>query len=185
MAKNEFKEIPSLLERLKSTWENINSSKPEAANVNRLDLQTIKEAFVAAANYEELNDRWHQAHALFIDQDQWSKEEQQTNKRKALKEAAEILGIVEGKGRRFHPLKDRTIYEHYTWHQTFFFKDKDGNCFDDDGNFIEETELKKQLIDEIQKKYNFPSKRAVVEYLRDTHSIENLPEFRDHSKKPS
>jgi hypothetical protein len=183
MAETEFKEIPSLLERLKSTWKTINSPNSENIKVDRADLQIIREAFVAAANYEELNDRWHQAHALFLDQDQWSKEEQQTNRRNALKEAAEIMGIVEGKGRRFHPLKDRIIYEYYTWHQTFFFKDKDGNYYDEDGNVTEESKLKEQLIYDIQKKHNFPSPRAVVEYLRNTHDIKNLPELRDHSKK--
>lgn len=183
MAETEFREIPSLLEEIKTTWDKINSSNLESVKLDKSDINTIREAFIAAVNYEELNERWHQAHALFLDQDQWSKEEQQANKRKALKEAAEIMGIVEGKGRRFHPLKDRIIYEHYTWHQTFFFKDKDGNYYDEDGNVTEESKLKEQLIYDIQKKHNFPSPRAAVEYLRNTHNIKNLPELRDHSKK--
>lgn len=185
MSETEFEEIPSLLERLKSIWGKINSPTPETVNMNRTDIQTIREAFIAAVNYEELNKRWHQAYALFLDQDQWSKEEQQTKKRNALKEAAKILGVVEGKGRRFHPLKDRKIFEHFTWYQTFLFKDTKGNYYDEEGNIAEEKELKKQLIYDIQKKHKFSSPRAVVEYLRDIHGVEDLPEFRKYSNKSS
>ena len=71
MNKIEFEEIPSLLEKMKSTWKKINFTKPKNVKLDKTDQQTIKEAFIAAANYEDMNERWHQAHRLFIDKDLW------------------------------------------------------------------------------------------------------------------
>ena len=67
MNKNEFEDIPSVLERLKPIWGKINFNKSGTVTLDKSERQVIKEAFIAAANYEDMNERWHQAHRLFID----------------------------------------------------------------------------------------------------------------------
>ena len=72
MNKIEFEEIPSLLEKMKSTWKKINLTKPKNVKLDKTDQQTIKEAFIAATNYTELQKLRMQAYELFTDKDEWS-----------------------------------------------------------------------------------------------------------------
>jgi len=62
---SEFTRMPSLLERMKATWKKINSSESKNAKLDKSDLKMIREAFIVAARYENLNDRYHQACRLF------------------------------------------------------------------------------------------------------------------------
>ena len=88
MNKNEFEEIPSLLEKMKSTWKKINLTKPKNVKLDKTDQQTIKEAFIAAANYTELQKLRMQAYELFIDKDGWSKDKHQSIYDKKLRGSA-------------------------------------------------------------------------------------------------
>ena len=136
MNKNEFEEIPSLLEKMKSTWKKINSTKPKNVKLDKTDQQTIKEAFIAAANYTELQKLRMQAYELFTDKDGWSKDKHQSIYDKKLKEADEIMGILENatkgtRGKKLHPKKDEEIREYYTRFDAFYFKGEDGLYYDD------------------------------------------------------
>ena len=189
MNKSEFEEIPSLLEKMKSTWEKINSTKPKNIKLDTTDQQTIKEAFIAAVNYTELQKLRMQAYELFIDKDGWSKDKHQSIYDKKLKEAAEIMGILENatkgtRSKRFHPKRDEEIREYYTRFDAFYFKGEDGLYYDDEGNAGEiEDDYRKKLIISLAEKFGFASPRAATEYLRKTFGFKNLPEFRDNTKK--
>jgi hypothetical protein len=185
MAETKFKKIPSLLEEMTATWEKINSPNPESVKVNKSDLEVIRRAFISAAKYEGMNDRWNEAYNLFLDKHLWPRDQLQTNTRNALRKASVIMGFIEDKRTRFHSQRDREIYEHYTWYQTFCFKDKDGNYYDEEGEIGNEKKLKIKLIEQIQMKYGFKKFRAVVEYLRDIHGLKNLVELRDHKELSS
>jgi hypothetical protein len=197
-----MKKIPSLLEKMKSTWKKINSTEPKNIKLDKADQQTIKEAFIAADNYTELQKLRVQAYELFIDKDKWSEEEDKRAKdekkqpkdkhrstyNNKLKEAIEIMGILpdatrKGRKKRFHPKKDEEIREYYTRFDAFYFKGKDGLYYDDEGNAGEiEEDYKKKIIVGLQKKFGFGSPRAATEYLRKTFGFKNLPDFRDNNK---
>jgi len=203
MNKSEFEEIPSLLEKMKSTWGKINSTKPKNIKLDTTDQQTIKEAFIAAANYTELQKLRMQAYELFIDKDKWAEEDDKQAKdekkqtkdkhrstyNNKLKEAVELMGILpdatrKGRGKRFHPKVDEEIREYYTRFDAFYFKGEDGLYYDDEGNSgeIEENYRKKTIIS-LANKFGFATPRAATAYLRKTFGFKNLPEFRDNTKK--
>jgi hypothetical protein len=184
MNKSEFEEIPSVLERLKPIWEKINSNKSGTVTLDKSERHAIKESFMSAVNFENFYERWDKAHELF-----YNKDETGFNYDKALREAVEIMGLVEnatkpGKKRRLHPNKDEQIREYYTRFDAFYFKGEDGLYYDDEGNAgeIEENYRKKSIIS-LANKFGFASPRAAEEYLRDTLHFKNVPSFKDHSKK--
>jgi hypothetical protein len=185
MPNTDFDKVPSLLEKMRSTWKILVSSKSNKAKLDESDLQTIKEAFIAAKHYEDLNDQWHRAYKLFV-----NKDEQNFNNDKALREAVEIMGIVpnatqKGKKPRFHPRKRREIYEYYTWFEFFLFENEDGCYYDEEGNnYGNKNDYKKNRIIEMVKKYDFASPRVVEEYLRDNLGLKNIPSFKNHNKNP-
>jgi len=203
MNKNEFEEIPSLLEKMKSTWEKINSTKPKNIKLDTTDQQTIKEAFIAAENYTELQKLRMQAYELFIDKDKWAEEDDKQAKdekyqpkdkhrstyNNKLKEAVELMGILpdatrKGRGKRIHLKVDEEIREYYTRFDAFYFKGEDGLYYDDEGNSGEIAEnYRKKSIISLANKFGFASPRAATEYLRKTFGFKNLPEFRDNTKK--
>ena len=182
MNKSEFEEIPSLLERLKPIWGKINSNKSGTVTLDKLDRQAIKESFMSAVNFEKFYERWDKAHQLF-----YNKDETGFNYDKALREAVEIMGLVEnatkpGKKRRLHPNKDEQIREYYTRFDAFYFKGEDGLFYDDEGNAGEiEGDYRKKIIKKLANKFGFASPRAATEYLRKTFGFKNLPEFRDNT----
>jgi hypothetical protein len=185
MTEAEFKKIPSLLEEMTATWNKINSSKGKTVKVDKSDLEVIRKAFIEAAKYKDMNDRWHEAYNLFLDKSSGPIKQRQNNKRNALRKASEIMGFVEDKRKKFHPQIDREIYEYYTWYQTFCFKDKDGNYYDEEGEIGNKKKLEIKALEAIEKKYKFPSTRSVADYLRDTHGLKNLIELRDHKELSS
>ena len=183
MNKNEFEEIPSVLERLKPIWEKINSNKSGTVTLDKSERQAIKESFMSAVNFENFYERWDKAHQLF-----YNKDETGFNYDKALREAVEIMGLVDnatkpGKKPRFHPNKDRQISEYYTWFNAFHTKGENGRYYDDEGNSFEEGDYRKKTITNLAKKFGFASPRAAEEYLRDTLHFKNVPSFKNHSKK--
>jgi hypothetical protein len=184
MAEPDFEDIPPLLEKMKSTWKKINSTENENIELDKADKQTIKEAFIAATNYEDMSERWHKASRLFIDKEQWPKEEQDANYIKAVKEAVDIMQIVQDhKGKKFHPLKNKEIQGYYMFQYLFSHKNEDGSYCDDNGNsYANEGDLRKQIVTDIADKYGFPSPKAASEHLRKYCGLKNLPDFRDHSK---
>ena len=95
MAEPDFEDIPSLLEKMITVWEKIISKNSKAVEFNKTDLEIIKKAFITAANYEDMNERWHKASRLFIDKDLWPKKEQDAIYIKAVKEAVDIMQIVQ------------------------------------------------------------------------------------------
>ena len=134
-----FKEIPSLLEKMKTTWKKINSAEPKNIKLDRTDQQTIREAFIAADNYTELHKLRMQAYELFIDKHEWPKDKHQSIYDKKLKEAVEIMGILSDvtrgvRGKKYHPKKDEEIREYYTRFDAFYYKGEDGLYYDDEGN---------------------------------------------------
>lgn len=185
-AESEFTRIPSLLERMKATWKKINSSESKNAKLDKSDLKMIREAFIVAARYENLNDSYHRACRLFYNKD----DDKKFNRGKALREAVKIMGIVEdtaqnGKRPRFHPIRQREIYEYYTWPDWFLHEDENGCYFDEDGNnFGEKRAYKIQRIQEMVNKFGFASPRAAEEYLRNTLGLKNVPSLKDDSKRP-
>jgi len=185
-AESEFTRMPPLLERMKATWKKINSSESKIAKLDKSDLKMIREAFIIAARYENLNDRWDRACQLFYNKD----DEKKFNRDKALREAVGIMGIVEnamkkGKKTRFHPVKQREIYEYYTWPDWFLHEDENGCYYDENGNnFGEKRAYKIQRIQKMVNKFGFASSRAVEEYLRNTLGLKNIPSFKDHRKNP-
>jgi len=201
MNKSEFKKIPSLLEKMKSTWGKINSTKPKNIKLDTTDQLTIKEAFIAAANYTELQKLRMQAYELFIDKDKWAEEDDKQAKdekyqpkdkhrstyNNKLKEAVELMGILpdairKGRGKRFHPKVDEEIREYYTQFDAFYFKGEDGLYYDGEGNAGEiEDDYRKKIINNLANKFGFATPRAATEYLRKTFGFKNLPEFRDYT----
>ena len=184
MNKSEFEEIPSLLEKMKSTWGKINSTKPKNIKLDTTDQQTIKEAFIAAANYEGMNERWHQAHRLFIDKDLWPEKNREATHIKNVKKAVDIMQLIQNhKGKKYHPLKNKEMQGYYLQQYVFSHKGEDGSYYDEKGNSYEsEGDLRKQIVTDIADKYGFPSPKAASEHLRTYCNLKNLPDFRDHSK---
>ena len=183
-----FEEIPSLLEKMKTTWKKINSAEPKNIKLDRTDQQTIREAFIAADNYTKLHKLRMQAYELFIDKHEWPKDKHQSIYDKKLKEAVEIMGILSDvtrgvRGKKYHPKKDEEIREYYTRFDAFYFKGEDGLYYDDEGNAGEiEEDYRKKIIVGLAEKFGFGSARAATEYLRKTFGFKNLPDFRDNKK---
>jgi hypothetical protein len=180
-----MKEIPSLLEKMKSTWEKINSTKPKNIKLDKADQQTIREAFIAADKYTELQKLRMQAYELFIDKDEWPKDKHQSIYDKKLKEAVEIMGVLSDvtrgvRGKKYHPKKNEEIREYYTRFDAFYWKGEDGLYYDDEGNTGEiEKDYKEKIIIGLAEKFGFPTPRAATEHLRRTFGFKNLPNFRD------
>ena len=184
MNKNEFEDIPSVLERLKPIWGKINSNKSGTVTLDKSERQAIKEAFIAAANYEDMNERWHQAHRLFIDKDLWPEKNREATHIKTVKKAVDIMQLIQNhKGKKYHPLKNKEMQGYYLQQYVFSHKDEDGCYYDEKGNSYEsEGDLRKQIVTDIADKYGFPSRKAASEHLRTYCGLKNLPDFRDHSK---
>ena len=179
-----FEEIPSLLEKMKTTWKKINSAEPKNIKLERTDQQTIREAFIAADNYTKLHKLRMQAYELFIDKHEWPTEEKKSITHKKLKEAVEIMGVLpdatrETRGEKFHPKKVEEIREYYTRFDAFYFKGEDGLFYDDEGNAGKiEEDYREKIIEGLAEKFGFASPRAATEYLRKTFGLKNLPDFR-------
>jgi hypothetical protein len=184
MNKSEFEDIPSVLERLKPIWRKINSNKSGTVTLDRPERQEIKEAFIAAANYEDMSERWHQAHRLFIDKDLWPKKNREATHIKNLKKAVDIMQLIQNhKGKKYHPLKNKEMQGYYLQQYVFSYKGEDGSYYDEKENSYEsEGDLRKQIVTDIADKYGFPSPKAASEHLRTYCDLKNLPDFRDHSK---
>ena len=184
MNKSEFEEIPSVLERLKPIWGKINSNKSGTVTLDRSERQEIKEAFIAAANYEDMSERWHQAHRLFIDKDLWPKKNREATHIKNVKKAVDIMQVIQNhKGNKYHPLKNNEMRGYYLQQYVFRDEEEDGSYYDEKGNSYEsEGDLRKQIVTDIADKYGFPSPKAASEHLRTYCNLKNLPDFRDHSK---
>ena len=184
MNKNEFEEIPSVLEILKPIWEKINSNKSGTVTLDKSERQAIKEAFIAAANYEDMNERWHQAHRLFIDKDLWPEKNREATHIKTVKKAVDIMQLIQNhKGKKYHPLKNKEMQGYYLQQYFFSHKGEDGSYYDEKGNSYEsEGDLRKKIVTDIADKYGFPSPKAASEHLRTYCDLKNLPDFRDHSK---
>ena len=184
MNKSEFEEIPSVLERLKPIWGKINSNKSGTVTLDKSERQAIKEAFIAAANYEDMSERWHQAHRLFIDKDLWPEKNREATHIKTVKKAVDIMQLIQNhKGKKYHPLKNNEMQGYYLQQYLFSHKDEDGCYYDEKGNSYEsEGDLRKQIVTDIADKYGFPSRKAASEHLRTYCGLKNLPDFRDHSK---
>ena len=179
-----FEKIPSLFEKMKSTWGKIIFQNSKTVEVDEPDLQVIRRAFIAAANYEDMNERWHEASRLFIDKNQWPKEDHDAIYIKAVKEAVDIMQIVQDhKGKKFHPLKNKEMQGYFMRQYLFSHQEEDGSYCDDKGNsYASEGDLRKQIVRDIADKYGFPTPKAASEHLRKYCGLKNLPDFRDHSK---
>jgi hypothetical protein len=81
-----FSKIPSLLEEIKTVWKKINSIKSKAVKFNKSDLKIIKHAFIAAANYETMSERWERAYEVCDGGNSVAHDD--------LKRAVEIMGLV-------------------------------------------------------------------------------------------
>jgi hypothetical protein len=184
MNKSEFEDIPSVLERLKPIWGKINSNKSGIVTLDRSERQEIKEAFIAAANYEDMSERWHQAHRLFIDKDLWPKKNREATHIKNVKKAVDIMQLIQNhKGKKYHPLKNNEMRGYYLQQYVFRDEEEDGSYYDEKGNSYESKgDLRKQIVTDIADKYGFPSPKAASEHLRTYCNLKNLPDFRDHSK---
>ncbi len=180
MEETKFSKIPSLLEEIKTVWEKINSIKSKSVKFNKSDLRVIKNAFVAAANYEAMSERWQRAYEACDGGNSVAHDD--------LKKAVEIMGLVTDatkntKRKQRNARVDHEIYEYYTRFDAFYFKGEDGLYYDDEGNAGEMIEdYRKKIIVRLAKKFYFASPRAATEYLRKTFGFKNLPEFRDNTK---
>jgi hypothetical protein len=183
-----MKEIPYLLEKMKSTWKKINSTKLKNIKLDKADLRTIKEAFINAEKYTELQKLRMQAYELFVDKDEWATEDKKSITHKKLKQAVEIMGVLpdatrETRGEKYHPKKVEEIWEYYTRFDAFYYKGEDGLYYDDEGNAGKnEEDYRKKIIEGLAEKFGFGSARAATEYLRKTFGFKNLPDFRDNNK---
>lgn len=177
-----FEEIPSLFEEMKSTWEKIIFQNSKTVEVDEPDLQVIRRAFIAAAGYENLNGRWHDANALFLKQNTWSKDKKEVNLRSACRKDAEIMGFIKkGRALKLHPATAREMLEEYTRIDTFFYKGTDGRYYDDDGvGYKMKKTYRKKLLTRLAKKYKFRTPRAVADYLQKHFGLKNLSNLRKH-----